>query len=236
MRNIKYIGMGLAIALILGFSGCGDSGSSSANVPSSDSTSKFDRATLINLGDLTDYNLITNDSGTSNLKRSVTTDGNSGNSNEKNNIALKLTNNTANSIKNSLLNLKQSNGKKSLLARAVTQNGDIKTVDEVENGNISGDKTLHLDVNIVTGALSGSIIYNNYKNSESNSCSANETTSMVGVWNVTGTMDLVTFQTVILNLSTNANIYIDEMIIKSGMTMTIAYNRTSLFEEDAITT
>jgi len=223
MKKMKIFGIILAVSTALNFSGCG----SSSEFSGSTEASKFDTVVKLNLADLANYDLITGEgSGATNFRSK--NESSSNNNTDK--TSLKLSNIVKNNI-NDLMNKRTTRS-----IREVTENGDIRTLIETNEGSVSGTKTINFEFNKVTGKLSGNMSFSNYKDIENDECGVDEVTSMVGVFNVTGLIDIETGHIENMIISSNENFLLDDMIWKSGFSMTVEYNNDSLYEEEALMT
>lgn len=184
----------------------------------------------MNLAELKNYDLITGDgSGATNLR----------NANTKNNsvttpdsISLELSNILKNTIKDAMKNAKKKKQKSNL--RAVTVNGDIATLVETKNGNISGTLTINFEMNTKTSEFTGSMIYVNYQNSESNSCATNTVKTLNGTMNVIGNFNTSDYSLKTMTINLNSNVSIGDMVWESGASLTISYNQSSYFTKDSL--
>lgn len=229
MKSVKYIGIALAMVLSLGFSGCGESGGSSENIE----TSKFDLARQMNLSELENYDLVTGDSsGATNLRNASSQDNSQQTTQDSS--SLKLINIFKDTIDYSIQNV--TTKEKSINLRSTTVNGDIATYVETENGNISGTKTINFEMNTVTGKMTGNMTYINYKNSESNSCAEDEIDNLNGIMNVTGIFNISTYDLKAMTINLDSDFSMDDMIWKSGASMTVVYNQSSYFDDDSLMT
>ncbi len=221
MTKIKKLGINLAVATTLCFNGCGSSDEDLGNT----TTSKFNTAVKLNLADLNNYDLITGEgSGATNFRSKNKS------SNNTDKTSLKL----SNIVKNNINNLMYERTTRS--SREVTGDGDIRTVIETNEGSISGTETINIDFNMLTGKFSGSMSFSNYKDVEDDECGVDEVTSMVGIFNVTGLIDIETEDIENMIISSNENFLLDDMIWKSGFSMTMEYNNDSLYEEEVLMT
>lgn len=227
MIYFKQITISLAVVTALSFTGCGSSDGDSGSVE----TSKFNSARQMNLSELDNYDLITGDGvGVINL-RSVSVENND-DSSIPDDISLKLSNILKETIKYSIDNAEVKN--KSSNLRSVTEDGDIATLKETTNGNISGTQTINFKINKRTGKLTGTMTYSNYKNSESNSCGGDEIDNLNGTMSVTGKFNISNSDLETMTINLNSSFYIDDMVWKSGASITITYNHSSSFDEDSL--
>lgn len=239
MTKIKTLGISLAVATALSFSGCGSSGGDSGGA----TASKFDTATKINLTELDNsaLSLITDDdmedsSTTNKSLRSINT---TNYTNQNEGQASQITSNIANAIRSAL-------GKSTEYAqqqpiqqnniRALTTSGNIITYTDEEDGSISGTMKTNFSMNKDTGSLTGTLIYDNYRNSESSSCGGNEIEEYDGLWNITGSFDTSTYDTISMTISSPNSFKMDGMTLNSGFSIKIIPNNSSGLTDDETST
>ncbi len=235
------------IAVIATFSGCGGGSSSSAPSDSNPSdlsdlsgpdtkeeVSSFSNASLMNLADLPNYDVIVGDgSGATNLKSS-SLDPDAGEQSTTDSIALRLSSIVTGVVKSSLDDA--SADRNSVSRQSMTLDGDTLSLDETVNGNVSGTNQVVFSIDTSTGTYEGSLTYIDYQNSESNSCGVDEIDDLNGVLHVAGDFDMYTGDIKNMTMTTDSEFFIDDMIWKSGAIATITYNYDSPFFDDALMT
>ena len=239
MTKMKTLGISLAVATALSFSGCGSSGGDSGSA----TTSKFDTATKMNLTELDNnaLSLITDDdmADSNTTTRSLRSVNNTNSTNTSDGQASEITSNIANAIRSTLVKsteyaqqqpVQQNN------TRALTTNGNIITYTNDENGSIAGTMKTNFTMNKDTGSLTGTLTYSNYKNSENSSCGGNEIEEYDGLWNITGLFNTTTYDTISMTISSPNSFKMDGMTLNSGFSIEIVPNNSSGLTDDETST
>lgn len=233
------------IAVIATFSGCGGGSSSSAPSNLSDlsdlsdpgtkeEVSSFSNASLMNLADLPNYDVIVGDgSGATNLKSS-SLDYDTGEQSTTDGIALRLSSIVTDVVKSSLDDA--GSERSSVSRQSVSLDGDTFALDETVYGNIAGTNHIVFSMDMNSSTYEGSLTYTDYQNSESNSCGVDVVDNLNGTLHVRGDFDIYTGDIKNMTMTTDAEFFIDEMTWKSGAIATIIYNYASQFFDDALMT
>lgn len=118
------------------------------------------------------------------------------------------------------------------LAKITHNGGNSYSSYEITNGSIEGTLTTNVVMDIGTGVLTGTMVYNNYKDIEYTNCISNEIDSYHGTWNVTATINTTTLDIETMSMTSNANFLMDDMTINDGFTISAVYDNQSSYEDD----